>query len=61
MLFFSFLTDFSYFPLQRNCRKLLGTLRTGKTNGPFEKDVGFSAISSNIKVAEQFQNRISKS
>ena len=43
--FFSYLTDFSYFPLERNCRKLLNTVRTGQkwtqseqiTNGPFER------------------------
>jgi hypothetical protein len=30
MIFVSYLTDNSYFPLQRNCRKLLDTVRTGQ-------------------------------
>jgi len=30
MIFVSYLTDFSYFPLERNCRKLLDTVRTGQ-------------------------------
>ena len=28
MIFFSYLTDFSYLPLERNCRKLVNTVRT---------------------------------
>ena len=34
--FLSYLTDFSHFILERNCRKLLDTVRTGQ-NGPFER------------------------
>jgi hypothetical protein len=30
MIFFSFLTDFSYFPLKRNCRKLLDSQNRSK-------------------------------
>jgi len=30
MIFASYLTDFSYFPLQRNCRKFLDTARTSQ-------------------------------
>ena len=30
MIFVSYLTDFSYVPLERNCRKLLHTVRTGQ-------------------------------
>ena len=29
----TYVTDFSYFPLERNCRKLLDTVRTGKKWG----------------------------
>ena len=36
MIFFRYLTDFSYFPLERNYRKLLVTVRTCQ-NGPFER------------------------
>jgi hypothetical protein len=36
MILFSYLTDFSYFPLERNCQKLLDTVQV-KKNGPFER------------------------
>jgi hypothetical protein len=39
MIFFSYLTDFSYFPLERNCRKLLDTIKKQVINGSFKKGV----------------------
>jgi hypothetical protein len=31
-VFFSYLTDFSYLILERNCRMLLNTVKTGQKN-----------------------------
>jgi hypothetical protein len=46
MIFFSFLANFSYFPLRIVFQKLLETDRTGKKNYHFEKGVdGFGSVS----------------
>jgi hypothetical protein len=44
MIFFSYLTDFNYFPLERNCWKLLDTVRTGHLKGDIDDFSYFSLI-----------------